>query len=47
MIKFNHFNFNVLNLEKSLDFYEKALDFRTDPSSWFIWGTEFPSLPWS
>lgn len=22
---FNHFNFNVLDLEKSLDFYEKAL----------------------
>ncbi len=28
MIKFNHFNFNVLNLEKSLDFYEKALDLK-------------------
>lgn len=25
MITFNHFNFNVLNLEKSLEFYEKAL----------------------
>lgn len=25
MIKFNHFNFNVLNLEKSLDFYKEAL----------------------
>ena len=25
MIKFNHFNFNVLNLDKSLDFYKKAL----------------------
>ena len=25
MVKFNHFNFNVLNLEKSLEFYEKAL----------------------
>lgn len=24
--KFNHFNFNVANLEKSLDFYAKALD---------------------
>lgn len=28
MTKFNHFNFNVLNLEKSLDFYEKALDLK-------------------
>ncbi len=25
MVKFNHFNFNVLDLEKSLEFYEKAL----------------------
>jgi len=25
MFKFNHFNFNVLDLEKSLDFYDKAL----------------------
>ena len=25
MVKFNHFDFNVLNLEKSLEFYEKAL----------------------
>ena len=24
-MRFNHFNFNVLNLEKSLDFYAKAL----------------------
>lgn len=23
--KFNHFNFNVLNLDKSMEFYEKAL----------------------
>lgn len=26
MLTFNHFNFNVLDLEKSLAFYEKALD---------------------
>ncbi|MCB7319733.1 VOC family protein [Lacrimispora sp. 210928-DFI.3.58] len=26
MIIFNHFNFNVLDLEKSLDFYKKALN---------------------
>lgn len=25
MIKFNHYNFNVLNLERSLIFYEEAL----------------------
>lgn len=25
MLKFAHFNFNVLDLEKSLDFYKKAL----------------------
>lgn len=26
MFKFNHFNFNVLDLEKSLAFYKEALD---------------------
>lgn len=26
MVRFNHFNFNVLNLEKSLAFYKEALD---------------------
>lgn len=26
MIQFNHFNFNVLDLEKSIKFYEEALD---------------------
>ena len=25
MFTFNHFNFNVLDLEKSMEFYEKAL----------------------
>ena len=25
MFQFNHFNFNVLNLEKSLEFYKEAL----------------------
>ncbi len=25
MFKFNHFNFNVLDIEKSLEFYKKAL----------------------
>ena len=26
MMRFNHFNFNVLDLEKSLKFYKDALD---------------------
>lgn len=26
MLKFAHFNFNVLNLEKSIDFYKEALE---------------------
>ena len=26
MIRFNHFNFNVLDLEKSISFYKEALD---------------------
>ena len=28
MFAFNHFNFNVLDLERSLKFYDKALDLR-------------------
>lgn len=28
MIKLSHFNFNVVDLNKSLDFYKKALDLR-------------------
>ena len=28
MLQFNHFNFNVFDLEKSLDFYRQALDLR-------------------
>lgn len=28
MIRFNHFNFNVLDLEKSLQFYKEALDLK-------------------
>ncbi len=27
MVTFNHFNFNVVNLEKSLEFYKEALGF--------------------
>ena len=28
MLRFNHFNFNVCSIARSLDFYEKALDLR-------------------
>ena len=28
MLQFNHFNFNVLDLARSLDFYAKALDLK-------------------
>ena len=28
MFTFNHFNFNVLDLEKSLKFYDEALGFK-------------------
>ncbi len=28
MIRFDHFNFNVLDLEKSLEFYDRALDLK-------------------
>lgn len=28
MLQFNHFNFNVLDLQRSLDFYAKALDLK-------------------
>lgn len=48
MITFNHFNFNVLDLEKSLAFYKEALNLepvrrrtlRTAPLSWCTWETE-------
>ena len=28
MLRFNHFNFNVLDLERSLKFYDEALGLR-------------------
>lgn len=47
MIKFNHFNFNVLDLDKSLAFYKEALGLEpvrekrppTARSNWSTWGT--------
>ena len=42
MFTFNHFNFNVLDLKKSLDFYEKALGLKevrrkeADDGSWIL-----------
>ena len=31
MIYFTHFNFNVLDIEKSLEFYDKALGLKPVP----------------
>ena len=39
---FAHNNINVLNLERSLEFYRAALGPRTGVSSWFSWGTGRP-----
>ncbi len=40
MIAFNHFNFNVLDLEKSLKFYKDALGLtpvrEKNSSGWFL-----------
>ncbi|WP_138264006.1 VOC family protein [[Clostridium] hylemonae] len=41
MVKFDHFNFNVLDLEKSLAFYKEALDLvpvkeKKDPDGAFV-----------
>ena len=42
MFIFNHFNFNVLDLEKSMEFYEKALGFKevrrkeAEDGSWIL-----------
>ncbi len=52
MIEFNHFNFNVLNLEKSIAFYKKQLVFLlsakripvTEASRLYILETDVPAL---
>lgn len=55
MLQFNHFNFNVLDLERSLAFYRQALELEVveekeagDGSlSWCTWGTGRPASVWS
>ena len=55
MLRFAHFNFNVLDLDKSLAFYRDALELspvRTKEaadgsSSWCTWETGRPALSWS
>ena len=55
MIQFNHFNFNVLNLEKSLKFYKDTLNLEPvrekrllmAPSSWSILVTAPVTFLWS
>ena len=55
MIKFNHFNFNVFDLQKSLDFYQEALNLtavrekmlRTVRSSLYISAMAKAILRWS
>ena len=53
MLRFNHFNFNVLDLEKSIAFYKEALDLspvrektrQTILLNWSTWGTATQTLP--
>lgn len=56
MIQFNHFNFNVVDLDRSLTFYRDALgpgagaaqdQRRTAPSSWCTWEMGRPGFSWS
>lgn len=52
---FAHNNFNVVDLEKSLKFYEEALNLhegagkrrQTAVLSWFIWATGPQATSWS
>ena len=45
MFTFNHFNFNVLDLDKSVEFYKKALglevtkEFHAPDGSFWVTGT--------
>ena len=36
MLRMDHFNFNVLDLEKSLKFYEEALGFTPKRDTYFV-----------
>ena len=52
MIVFNHFNFNVLDLEKSLAFYKEALGLtpvreRSARLCLCIWGMAYRIFLWS
>ena len=49
MIQFNHFNFNVLDLEKSLKFYKDTLKrmLQMDLSNWSISVTAAVTSPWN
>lgn len=55
MLSFNHFNFNVLDLNRSLEFYKDALGLlpvrekmrRMRLLNWSIWGTDIPNSHWS
>ena len=37
--RFDHFNINVTDLGRSLEFYDKALGLKETASYWFIWAT--------
>ena len=52
MLQFNHFNFNVLDLERSLAFYRQALELevveeKEAGDGWCTWGTGRPASVWS
>lgn len=55
MFRFNHFNFNVLDLERSLKFYDEALglkpvrekSLRTEAISWYFLATGKAIFLWS
>ena len=44
MFKFNHFNFNILDLQKSLDFYKKALGLTVEENKFSEYWTRLDHL---